>query len=107
MNELGIRNELRRQQEYVNEAKRMADNGYTERSVISLTQARRCQDKISSMLLEIENEGPLVAMTPEIAQRGIKVSDHPYAQETRKIFWEGLNYCSRKLGEAELRRMMN
>ena len=107
MNETEIQNQLRIQKGYVNDAKKSADSGYAQRSVDSLVQARRCQDKISSMLLGIEKEGGLVEVTPELVQRGMKVCDDHYAQETMKIFREGVDYCARRLGEAEFRRMMN
>ena len=107
MNETEIQNQLRIQRGYVNDAKRMADDGYLERSAYQLAQARKCQDKISCMLLELENEGTFITMTPELMQRGMKMSNHPYAQETMKIFREGINYCARKFGESEFRRMLN
>jgi len=108
MDEGKIKNILKTQQELVNDAKRMADRGFAEKSIEFLVKARICKDAVYSLLMEAEpDERGLIRVTKKILDNMQKNADHYYAKETQKVYSEGCNYCEKKLNDWEVTKLMN
>jgi len=108
MNEKKIKEILKNQQEYVNEAKRMADRGFLEKSALFLSGAKNCKEAIYALLMEVKSdERGLIRVTKQVLDKIQKNANNYYAKETQKIYLEGLEYYERKLKDWEFTKLMN
>jgi len=98
MNETTIKNYLKLEKKFMNDAELAANSGNLELTTELLDKAKICMDGVYVELMEIkpDNKG-LGKITENILKNSQERINHPFAIETRKIYSDGKVYCVNQL----------